>query len=262
LNPNPILKVLSTFQTNRVRALLIGGQACVLYGAIQFSRDSDFVLLVTPANLKRLRAALEELQAEPIFFPPLKADYLRRGHACHFRCHAQDVEGLRVDVMARLRGCDDFAALWRRRATIVLPDGTQVEVLSVRDLVQSKKTQRDKDWLMLRRLVDDHIAEHRKKAKPQQIRWWLLECRSVENLMALSADFRRTARRCVKQRPLLTHALAQDAMALVAALMEEERLEREADRAYWKPLREELEQMRRQQARKTEERKKHNANKN
>ena len=38
--PNPILKVLSTLTTHRVRHLLMGGQACVLYGAAQFSRDT------------------------------------------------------------------------------------------------------------------------------------------------------------------------------------------------------------------------------
>jgi len=38
LIPNPILKVLSTFSTTRLRYLLMGGQACVLYGAAEFSR--------------------------------------------------------------------------------------------------------------------------------------------------------------------------------------------------------------------------------
>ena len=46
MTPNPILKVLSTLQKHRVRALLIGGQACIIYGAAEFSRDSDFVLLL------------------------------------------------------------------------------------------------------------------------------------------------------------------------------------------------------------------------
>jgi len=32
LIPKPIHKVLSTFSENRVRYLLMGGQACVLYG--------------------------------------------------------------------------------------------------------------------------------------------------------------------------------------------------------------------------------------
>jgi hypothetical protein len=36
----------------------MGGQACVLYGAAEFSRDLDLALLPDPANLK-------ELDAEP-----------------------------------------------------------------------------------------------------------------------------------------------------------------------------------------------------
>jgi hypothetical protein len=46
LIPNPILKVLSTLSCHMVRHLLIGGQACVLYGAAEFSRDCDVVILV------------------------------------------------------------------------------------------------------------------------------------------------------------------------------------------------------------------------
>lgn len=61
--PNPIHKVLSTFQNCGVRALLMGGQACVFYGAAEFSRDADFAIHADPANLERLKKALEELQA-------------------------------------------------------------------------------------------------------------------------------------------------------------------------------------------------------
>jgi hypothetical protein len=39
----------------RVRALLMGGQACVFYGAAEFSRDTDFAILAEAANLARLR---------------------------------------------------------------------------------------------------------------------------------------------------------------------------------------------------------------
>jgi hypothetical protein len=41
LTRNPILKVLSSIQTHRVQALLMGGQACVFYGAAEFNRDTD-----------------------------------------------------------------------------------------------------------------------------------------------------------------------------------------------------------------------------
>ena len=44
--------------------MLMGGQACVLYGAAEFSRDTDIAILAEAGNLKRLTKALNELQAK------------------------------------------------------------------------------------------------------------------------------------------------------------------------------------------------------
>jgi hypothetical protein len=154
LIPNPILKVLSTLSCHMVRHLLIGGQACVLYGAAEFSRDCDLVVLADDENLGNLKRALGELQADCIAVPEFKAEYLQRGHAVHFRCQHPDVAGLRIDVMSTLRGCDPFEQLWARRTTIQDPDTNfAYEVLAIEDLVQAKKTQRDKDWPMSWRLA-------------------------------------------------------------------------------------------------------------
>ena len=112
---NPIRKVLSTLSTQDVRALLMGGQACVLYGAAEFSRDTDIVMLAEGANLRKLQSALDELKAEIIAVPPFSIDYLRRGHAVHFRCRHPDADGIRLDVMSVLRGVDAFEDLWARR---------------------------------------------------------------------------------------------------------------------------------------------------
>ena len=87
LIPSRIRKVLSTMAGHQVRALLMGGQACVFYGAAEFSRDTDLLILADAANLARLEAALHNLRAECIAVPPLTLDYLQRGHAVHFRCH-------------------------------------------------------------------------------------------------------------------------------------------------------------------------------
>jgi hypothetical protein len=43
---------------HRVRALLMGGQACVFYGAAEFSRDTDLLVLADAANLARLRHSM------------------------------------------------------------------------------------------------------------------------------------------------------------------------------------------------------------
>ena len=56
LLPNPIPKVLSTMAARQVHALLMGGQACVFYGAAEFSRDTDIAVLAEPDNLDPLQA--------------------------------------------------------------------------------------------------------------------------------------------------------------------------------------------------------------
>ncbi len=89
----------------------MGGQACILYGAAEFSRDADFAVLASAENLGRLRDAMGALEASVIAVPPFEARYLERGHAVHFECARSDVRGVRIDVMSRLRGVDAFPAL-------------------------------------------------------------------------------------------------------------------------------------------------------
>ena len=161
LTPNPILKVLSELNQSGVLYLLMGGQACVLYGAAEFSRDTDIAVLSDAENLRQLAVAFDRLQAEPIAVPPFEAKYLLRGHAVHFRCRHPDAAGVRVDVMSVMRGVAPFAELWQRRTSLDYDAGLRIELLSLPDLVCAKKTQRDKDWPMLRRLVEAHFFGNR-----------------------------------------------------------------------------------------------------
>lgn len=242
---NPILKVLSTFSKHRVRCLLIGGQGCIIYGASEFSRDSDFVILSSTDNLRNLRAALRELNGRRIYVPPLEKRYLDRGHACHFRCHASGVEQIRVDILSRLRGCDDFPFLWNRRFELNVTSGPKINVIGLRDLVASKKTQRDKDWFMLQRLVDNDIALHENTSDIDKIKWWLSECRSPNSLINLCERYPGIVKQQVLIRSLLKTAIRGDEKKLSRLLEDEKAKEQEKDKAYWKPLRKELESLRR-----------------
>ena len=81
--PNPILKVLSTLSSHEVRHLLMGGQACVFYGAVEFSRDCDIAVLANEQNLAKISASrtalhqelekekLNEMQADAEYWRPL-----------------------------------------------------------------------------------------------------------------------------------------------------------------------------------------------
>jgi hypothetical protein len=231
-------------RAHRVKSLLMGGQACVFYGAAEFSRDTDFAILADAANLARLRAALADLQAERIAVPPFELKYLRRGHAVHCRCRHPEAFQMRVDVMSKMRGVDPFPQLWKRRTSIELPDGTKCVLLSLPDLVQAKKTQQDKDWPMIRRLVEAHYFAKNAEPQPAQIRFWLMELRTPELLLEIARSHQRLARRLAAQRPLLQQAALGDLAQLEAVLAAEQIRLRAQDRAYWLPLREELKRLR------------------
>jgi len=228
----------------QVRALLMGGQACVFYGAAEFSRDTDLLILADAENLQRLSAALQELQAVCIAVPPFAAEFLERGHAIHFRCHHPDAADMRVDVMSKLRGVDPFAALWERRTTLRDNDGTTYDLLALPDLVQAKKTQRSKDWPMLQRLVEAHYLQHRAAPSPERLRFWLLEMRTPELLCEVAQASPLAAQELAVKRPLLRLVEPGKLRELEAALADEERAERERDRIFWQPLKAELEKLR------------------
>ncbi len=243
--PTPIRQVLSTMQKHQVQALLMGGQACVFYGAAQFSKDIDFLLLADEENFAGLHSALDALEAVRIAVPKFDPAALARGHAVHFRCQSGDAKGLRIDVMTRLRDLPEFDVLWNRRTTIVNEDGDEVALLSIEDLVNAKKTQREKDWPMISALVEGHYLATGDSPNPERVRFWLMETRTPERLLDLAVRFPDESQTLLACRPLLGLAIASDLPSLREALDAEVRAEQEKDRIYWEPLKREMEGFRR-----------------
>lgn len=224
----------------------MGGQACVFYGAAEFSRDTDLAILADADNFSRLTTALQELQADVIAVPPFESRWLDAGLAVHFRCRHPEALGMRIDVMSKMRGVDDFAQIWQRRTTIEV-GGLVIDLMSLDDLVLAKKTQRAKDWPMIARLVEANYFARASQPADEQLDFWFRELRTLDLLIDLSQAQPERCRSLEKRRPLLAFALSRDTSALRAALRDEEDREREADRAYWEPLKRELERLRRKQ---------------
>lgn len=146
--------------------------------------------------------------------------------------------------MSKMRGVDPFNQLWERRTTI-----NEIDLLSLPDLVKAKKTQQDKDWPMVSRLVESNYFVHRSIESGQdssshsQRAFWLLELRNAELLLQATRDYTEEAQQLTAKRPLLKFTTVEE---LEEALKAEELSERLRDREYWKPLRLELESLRRQ----------------
>lgn len=247
---NQTLKALSTLTSHTVRHLLMGGQACVLYGAAQFSRDADLAILATADNLAHLHAAIDDLQAEVIAIPPFEAQYLEQGLAVHFRCRRADLDSLRIDVMSVMRGVDPFPQLWDRRTVIEFADGQRADVMNIADLVKAKKTQRDKDWPMIAALLESHYYRYREEATIETIGFWLHEGRTPQTLIDVAQKYAKDAESSVARRPLLQFAIAASVPALRQGLLDEQLREQELDRQYWEPLVKELERLRSERRRK------------
>lgn len=162
--------------------------------------------------------------------------------------HAPDIEGLRIDLMSHLRGVAPFEELWQRRTTFEA-GGENVDLLALEDLVKAKKTQCDKDWPMIRGLVEQDYFARPANPRPEQVEFWLREMRSAELLVDVASTYPEPARRVAEIRQAVAAALGGNAPEVARRLDEEERQERRLDREYCEPLKAELEQMRRNRRR-------------
>ena len=248
--PSAIIAVIEAFARSGVRCLLMGGQACWIHGSGQGSKDVDFAILGDAGNLEQLRGVLADLEADNIAVPPLEQKHLDAGLAVHFRCRRADAAGIRVDVMSKMRGVASFDELWDRRAIARIGADVEVQLLSLRDLIRAKKTQRDKDWPMISLLVTGHYLKHGDYPTPVNISLWLEELRDPELLQEAVFRFLAAGREIAARRKPV--AVAREASSSVddirRALRDEEEQERAADRAYWEPLKRQLEELRRQRA--------------
>ena len=145
--------------------------------------------------------------------------------------------------MSALRGVAAFSELWERRTSIEV-QGEAVDLLALPDLVLAKKTQRDKDWPMIRRLVERSYFA-RTGEDPDAVLFWLRELRTPELLTAVAGAHPDLAARIAEVRPAVSAALGNQSEEVAALLMQEQQQERRKDREYWEPLRRELEILRR-----------------
>jgi hypothetical protein len=121
---------------HRVRFLLVGGEAVIHHGYPRLTGDVDLFFEATPANARRLFAALEEFWAGPVPAVGSADELLEPGIVVQFGRPPN-----RVDLLSAL-GTVSFAGAWSRRVkeTLRTREGNvPLPVIGLADLLRSKR---------------------------------------------------------------------------------------------------------------------------
>jgi hypothetical protein len=246
----PLERVLSAFEEAGVKHLILGGQAAIAYGVSQFTQDADLWIEPTVRNVARLRNALKSLRARPRFLPPLELRHLKRGHGIHFVLPYGN-GSFYLDLLGKPPRVGSFADAWRD-ATVVNWRGLGIRILDVRRLVDTKKTNRDQDYIVIQRLSELVYHQVRRDPKQQSAAqvWLLNELRTPRLLktVALRWPGAKTALRKTTRHAALLAAANATLAEIQKALDEEKSKYQQANLDYWKTLLRELRQIKREMA--------------
>jgi hypothetical protein len=230
----------------RVHYLLISGQACVLYGASQFTEDIDLWIRPTPGDVAGLKRALGSVGARVHkLTPPLRLSFVRRGHGFHFLIPPDTY----LDVMGRPPRVGPFAKAWRRSRRIAT-DWGRLPVVAPEDLVLLKQTNRPSDYEAISNLARMRVGE-----APEEVRvldWAMRHSFDVDDLYAFARSASRHLWRWPERRSLRAlRRVVLDSSALPAAVRRETALHlaselaalQERGRRYWIPILRELKEL-------------------
>jgi hypothetical protein len=232
--------------------LLISGQATILYGAATFSEDIDVWVEPSEQNLVRCTQALRATGARYYkLSPPLSAEFAARNHVFHFTL-SEGGGAVFVDLMGLPPRVGPFAEA-RARARVFKTEWGLLPTVAIVDLVELKKTQRPRDYPIISRLAVARVEQAGPVCPEDDVRW------AFDNVFVLS-EFRRLVRAAPNALRLLPDgSVAHRAAAslgvdgdLAPELEDEleqwfdERMAplRRADRHFWRPVIDELRELR------------------
>jgi hypothetical protein len=156
MNAEPIIaKIAKALSHAKIEVVLIGNAAAALQGAPVTTMDFDFLIRMTNANVKKIKLAAENLNAEIIV---IKEDSVVR--------LMNEEEGIIVDFISEEYppGIKSFASLHSRADKLELKD-CFIYVADLNDIINSKiALGRPKDLAVLEILQDTLNEKQRKKS--------------------------------------------------------------------------------------------------
>jgi hypothetical protein len=203
---NIYVELTHAFNASGLNAILSSGQAVVFHRLAVMSKDGDWILRESAAALRHVLAILEQRGACYRFGAPLDLRWMRGGWSAHLEFR-QGALRVRTDFVTRppRLGDDVLQRMWRGQ------EGRDLPVIDVRELIEIKKTNREKDYSIigeLARLLNDPGDQ-------------LLASRSARDIMELAAPHSTLLASLIAKRPAL--AAVKDGMDALAAALDAER---------------------------------------
>lgn len=122
---------IGALNAKRVRYLVVGAHAVAFHARPRATKDLDIYVDPTPANAKRLHAALCQFFGDS---PPSYADSDLLDPDSIIQL---GVAPVRIDILSRIKGLEGFSKAWRRR--VEGPFGpVEAHYLSLDDLIAAK----------------------------------------------------------------------------------------------------------------------------
>ncbi len=204
---NIYLELTRQFNSDRVRAILAGGQAVVLHRLAIMSKDGDWILREDPQTMEHVLSVLGHYGAHYRFGAPLDVRWMAGGWSAHLEFHWQELR-VRTDFVTRppRLGQKALQRIWRD------VEERETPFLDAADLADMKKTNREKDYAVIGELA-------RRMADPDD---QILYSRSARDLLELAQRYPDRVRHLAQRRAVLT-AIDRGREALEAALDTERR---------------------------------------
>ena len=216
---NIYLELTRAFNRRATRAVLSSGQAVVMHKLAVMSKDGDWILKEADDVFEHVLSELDRRGATYRFGAPLDRRWMVGGWSSHFEFRADHLR-VRTDFVTRppRLNPDDLAEMWAE----VHARNDEVPVLDVRRLIEIKRTNREKDYVIigdLARLLADPRAQLRASRSPRDI----LSIRDAHRdaFDEIAAE-REALRSAVDGADALAEALDRERRAQIAA--NEERL--------------------------------------
>ncbi len=185
---NIYLDLTSRFNTGNLKAIISSGQAVVLHRLAIMSKDGDWIIKEDSETMEYILAVLSEYGAKYRFGSPLDIRWMSGGWSSHFEFQYNQLR-IRTDFVTHPPRISesDLERLWREQ------EGRDLPFVSLKDLAQIKKTNREKDYAVI-----GELARLMSNPKDQ-----LLYSRSARDLVILAEKHPDIVAELIVLRPLL-----------------------------------------------------------